>query len=291
MSKTKNAPGHQPRNLTAEEIDELGRWRFPRISDAVHAEIEFMMERAMEGAENGVVIGPRGAGKTYAMNHICEDIEQVEVDRMLAGTTARMRQVVRYQSGEASGAKTALLELHRHTSGALSAGRSRLATHMELAEDIAQHAKEMNVRLICIDEAQKISPDNLDHLRQVPDRARELEHPLGLVLFGNEGLRQSLVRIGQLGQRFSAEIHMPRVSSSTLAKRLPEAHPHLAVLKEALPAAGWERLVKRLDRSVQGNYRRLDHVLSTANELARRFRRAIDEEIMEDAMARLAEQS
>jgi type II secretory pathway predicted ATPase ExeA len=172
----------------------------------------------------------------------------------------------------------------------LTAGMQRRYSPRDMQHEIVAQLRVRNVSLICIDEAQMIDARNLDLLRQIPDIARESGHPLGMILAGTAVLRQSLVTIGQLGQRFSAEIRLQPLTEGQFRDHWSDFHPHLGELKDSLTRVEWRDLTEQIHRKTRGNLRRLERVLINANELALVFGRPIDREILDFATDKLADE-
>jgi DNA transposition AAA+ family ATPase len=180
-----------------------------------------------------------------------------------------------------------LLDLHRQLMGPVSAGGLR-ATSLQLIEHIAAECKHRGLSLICVDEAQMLSAANLELLRQVPDKARAEGHPLGLLVAGSEELRDTLVSIQQLGQRFASEIRMHPLSDHDFTKHWTGLHPHLPPMRAGMAKRDWTRLEAHVRTAVAGKMRRLAFLLENANALALQWNRPVDEAILRAAASRLA---
>ena len=281
----------EPRVLVESEIQWMRDWKeLPFLHRDVHAELEHEMRLCMKGVESAIVIGDRGVGKSKAVQFFCDKIEQEECERCMApGSTDLPRAILRYDTSKATGTKTALLDLWTMAAEETpSAGMQRRSSPQSIIGEIVQALEIKNVALVCIDEAQMISPENLDLLRQVPDAARERGYALGLLLVGSGELRDSLVAIRQLGQRFATELHFQPLSRDEWASHWSGFHPHLEELRAALPAVAWRALTEEVFRVTRGKFRRVQHVLVNANELALVWKRAIDAEILRFAMEKLA---
>src|SRR5690606_19264149 len=107
---------------------------------------------------------------------------------------------------------------------------------------IAKKLKADHFHLVCIDEAQEISADNLKLLRQIPDAAAAIGHPMGILYIGLDELRDRLVTAGQLGQRVGTEIHFPVVDRATLSPHFHSFHPALAALRDSMSKKAWSDL-------------------------------------------------
>jgi hypothetical protein len=122
----------------------------------------------------------------------------------------------------------------------------------------------------------------------VPDRARVVKHPLALVVAGSEELRDSLVVIRQLGQRFASEIRMRGLTESDFSAHWMSMHPHLPSLRTSMTPREWGRLEKAVRVAVGGKLRRLAIVLENANALALQWNRPVDEEIVLAVLSRIS---
>lgn len=282
------------RALSADELLWMRQWReLDFLTLEVHEEVEHEIRICMNGIEHAIIVGERGLGKSKAVQVLCDKIEQAEMElAMTPGSTHRPRRILRYNSSRAQGTKTALLDLWTQAAeGAPSAGMQKRSSPSLIIQEIV-HALEMrNVALIVIDEAQMISPDNLDLLRQVPDAAKARGYALGMILIGSDELRASMVAIKQLGQRFATELRFLPLSSEDWAKYWSTFHPHLGELKTHLPAPEWKALTGEVFRVTSGKFRRIEKVLLNANELALSWKRPIDPEILRFALDKLAAES
>jgi type II secretory pathway predicted ATPase ExeA len=232
-------------------------------------------------------LGPRGVGKTHSIEHVVALLEKEEDERAQAGESPR--RILHYEASAATGSKTALIDLLKVvTKRTLSIGARRAQTAMFLIDRAARALMERQIHLVCIDEAQMIDPANLDLLRQIPDRARKLGHAMGIIYIGSEELHDRLVRIQQLGQRIGTVINLPRIEQATLAPHLAGFHPDLGALKPTLPKRAWRSLEADLFRAVNGKWRRLNTILTNADEMSRFLDRPIDEAILRAAIEKLA---
>jgi hypothetical protein len=112
-----------------------------------------------------------------------------------------------------------------------------------------------------------------------------------MILIGSEELRDSLVSIRQLGQRFAAELRLGPLTSEQWARHWSAFHPHLVELKRALPAPEWNALTHETFRATRGKFRRVEKVLLNANAFALRFKRPIDADILRYALDKLASEN
>lgn len=277
-------------HLSAEECAELERWQPTFFTLPIHAQLEHQIHLCAQGIESAIVVGPPGVGKTYSIHSLLQRAEDREVERTLLDPRHEPRRILYHVAGLSTGRKTAGLDLYQRVAGPIGSGKRRSVSPHDLALLTAEELKRQHVHVVCIDEAQLISAENLDHLRQVPDFARELGHPMGLLLVGTEELRPRVVEIRQLGQRFAAEIVMVPVSSADLARHLSAFHPHLGSLKTALPKRSWDALEEQLLRKVGGKLRRLQNILANANALALKLNRRVDAVLLSAAIDRLSDE-
>jgi type II secretory pathway predicted ATPase ExeA len=276
--------------LTPEERQELENWKPRYLRLPVHALVEHQIKLAMAGVEDSIVIGPPGVGKTMSLQRAINDLRARESDRLLEAGDYMPAEIIYYLASVAKGLKTALVDLHEELFGTGVRVGAKFRTPQNLRDHVVEEVIRRNVRLICIDEAQFINSANLDLLRQVPDVARQRGHQMSLMLVGNEALRESLVEIGQMGQRFTGEIKFPRISRAGAAKFLPDFHPHVARLKQTTPAGAWKRLEADLLLAINGNMRRLVRILENANHLALSMGEPVTERVLRLAIEKLAEE-
>jgi Cdc6-like AAA superfamily ATPase len=259
------------------------RWEPTFYQLRVHAEIEHQMRLAMKGVESTLITGPRGVGKTYSVQRLLQKVQASEA-AMTDSLADLPRSGCYFQASECKGTKTVLIDLKQALTGReVSAGARRAHTPAQLIEQIVTELMAQRIHILVIDEAQLINPSNLEMLRQIPDAAAERQHPMGIVYTGN-----SLVQIGQLGQRIGTEIQMLPMSAKDLRDNVEGFHPGLRAVKEALPVNQWERLTKSLADVTGGNFRRFTTVLRNADELAQQLARPIDEAILKVAISKLA---
>jgi DNA transposition AAA+ family ATPase len=260
----------------------------PFLDLKVHSEIDHQVRLAMDGIESSAVIGEKGTGKTEALRAICDRIEREEILKP-SGDGGTVREIFRLVASDATGAKTLLIDLYyAMTQTKLTGAAARSTTPRDLAELIAVHCADKCIHGIVLDEAQKVNAHNLDQLREIPDRARDRDHHMGIVLVGNPGLRRTLAKTGELGQRIATVTVMPLLERAFIAEQLPTLHPDLRELREDLGKKGWAPLEERLVRKVDGKIRRLTTIIANAAVLSTRLKRPIDEIILRTAIDKLS---
>jgi hypothetical protein len=287
MTMSTRSP-NDARPLTDEDVRELTEWsgRTPFLELPVHSRIEHEMRVVLEGIQSSALVGRPGSGKTYAVEHIAKKVSDEEVRRALK-EDREPREVKLFGAGRATGQKTVLVDLSRSLNIPIPLSGPKAVTAYQLGERIALHCQANNIHLICIDEAQLIEPGNLDSLRQIPDRAREHGHRMGLLLIGTADLLHSLKRIGQLGQRVGTVIELEGFSRTAVAANLAGFHPHISALQEALGSKGWLRLEDELFACVGLSFRRLTMVIANANLLCLHMKRRLDADVLRFAMKKL----
>lgn len=279
----------EDRTLTESERAELQNWAMPVLELDAHRELRYQLSLSREGKEHVLVTGGRGNGKTTAITRLLSEIDREEVQRVIADAEYQPKQTMYMVASKAEGRKTVLLDLERALFGGST--RNRWVTAHALVENLAEEFQTRSITLLCVDEAQMVSPDNLDLLRQVPDACAQRGHPLGLVLVGSEELRESLLEIQQMGQRFSTEIRFPRLTRSQVTTNLPGFHPHLRRLGETLEPVEWKALEQSVVTAVAGSFRRLGVLLMNINALALEKNLPISPAIIHAAIHKLASEA
>lgn len=197
--------------------------------------------------------------------------------------------ILQYQSSKANGSKTALVDLLRALDVEVTGYQIRSWTPTDFVERTLQQLRKRGVHVVCIDEAQKIDPDNLELLRHVYDLGTRKGHPVCLVLVGEHALLDNLRATGQLGQRFMRKVEFPRFKR--LTSDLYPWHPQLARLKDRLAAKEWRAVAQRIIGASNGTFRRLEAILEEANDLALKLDQPFDEELIDMVLSSLAEEA
>lgn len=288
MSTSKKAPN----TLSDADVDQLERWQ-PNywIPLLVHEEVRLQIEHALRTGTSAVIYGQRGVGKTETVQRTIARLQQREVQRAMKDPNYQPKQIERYQTSTAGGAKTAIVDLMEYLTNAhvQNAGRQQSARSFSVA--IGRVLQDYNVGLVVIDEAHKIAASNLDHLIAIPDIAlEELDHRVGFVFVGNGRIRRSLAKIRQLGQRVVTDLEFTLAKREEIREHLPALHPHLQALHGALGKREWGTVESVLLTSMQGSPRRLVRLIELANGLAIKFRKPIDVQLLRDAASQLADQ-
>jgi thymidine kinase len=296
---SKNGSAKTP-GLTADQRAELLAWSPPWYSMPVHAEVEYQLQRALDGKENTVIVGTRGVGKSETVRSAIRRVEAKELARVAEVKETEEgenrdaqpilpsypRGILYYEASKTSGSKTSLRDLLRELKRRVTPSEVRTWTPSDFVERTFQQARRKQVHLVCIDEAQFINPENLELLRQVPDLARTQNFRMGIVLVGDHRLRHNVAATGQLGQRYTGLVEFPRFE--TLVGEIELWHPHLQVLKKRLNTKEWRLLTRTLALAASGSFRRLTAALENANALAYRLGRPLDDEVLAMAIEKLA---
>lgn len=267
----------------------LSAWKPPVIRTPLHHELDHQFRLAANGVESTVVEGRKGLGKTFALRESQRRYEEAEEQREMTDPTGEPRaRTFWLNASDANGKKTAMIDLHGGLLGRAGTRLRQIFTAAELIHVCAQEAQLRNVRVIVVDEAQKIDAPNLDQLRQVLDVARDLGHPLGIILVGTAPLRAAVVSTGELGQRYSGFVEVRPLSPKDYEAHLATLHPHLPLVRDEIGTAGWRVLVHELHRVTGGSARRLVAILANANAFAMHVRRPVDLDLLHHAMDKLA---
>ncbi len=280
MSKKNRAP-----------LAELRDWSMPWVEFNVHKLIRHQVRLAADGVESSVITGPKGTGKTSSVRRALRQFAKEEAGRCDRGGTATpIRRSKYYIAGTADGRKTALRDLLAELGRHVSPGQGRhwsVRDYLEAAvADLKGPAGNRNIRVVCIDEADRINAANLDDLRKILDVAERDGYPLGMILIGNDTVATSLARNAELGQRFSAAINVRRFDRDEVRPLLAGLHPGLGILSHQ---AGWEDLVEEILDAAQGSMRRLERILENATVFALSKDGPFDEAAIEFALKKLAQ--
>lgn len=303
MSKTRKESdgraGSEP--LSPEEKEELLVWSPTWYQQPVHSQVEYQLRRAFAGLESTIIVGPRGVGKSMtviaAMKRIvAEDVERVAGQRPVSDPDLVLerqgrlpsyaRAITYYETAKAAGRKTVLRDLLRRLKARLPRGAQRTWTDTEFVERTIRELRERRSHTVCIDEAQEISVPNLKHLKAVWDQAKEEDYPLGMVLIGDDTLRDHMVSAELLGQRFTCEIRFLHFEALTADIEL--WHPHLVRLKGSMKSEEWKKVAGLINGAANGSFRRLVALLENMNGFALKMNRRVDVEIVELAVDNLA---
>ena len=234
----------------------------------MHALLEHQLRLALRGVESTLVHGPFGSGKTECVRRLIQKLEAEQLKAQLA-SGAQPGVILVYETSRATGPKTVLTDIYIALTGRPMGKRSRQDwTPTQFIAQIADRTVDDNVRVIAIDEAHQIDPTNLDLLRQIPDAVARRGHTLRFVLVGNAGLTQNVAATGQDGERFTGDVVFPPMAPEHVAPHLPQFHPGLGALQQALPARGWKRLELDLFTEAGGSFRRLCTLIANAHEFA-----------------------
>jgi hypothetical protein len=279
-----------PTPLTDHDAAVLRAWTPAFLETPDHQLARFQFARGLAGEEHTAIVGPLGVGKSYTVEYLTREIDEAEAAQARESEGAHVpRRVFTFTTSTAAGRKTLLLDLYEAITGeTLSAGNRRAWTPRHLIECVVTETLAERYHLLVVDEAQMADETNLDQLRQVGDVAAKRGHPLGIVVVGTEELREKLVRIRQLGQRFSCEIRMPRITREEIGPHVIGFHPHLPALAEQLGAARWDALLAELFAKVNGSFRRLAVVLTNANAITRGRGEWMTEDVLRVAIEKLA---
>lgn len=203
----------------------------PFIMLDTHQTLALLLESTWELGMSTVVLGPLGIGKTYSVKAQLNQLAAQRNASVAAGTTPRQRSVFVDQTPESS-EKALLVGLYAELSGSSSGLNAVKAQSVkQLTQRVVEHLAQQHVRVIAFDEAQGLSPAQLNTLIHLPDHM-EAGHSLGLVLLGPPELRHKVRATGQTGQRGTFEHDMLPLQRADLDKVLPMLSPSLRVLQQ-----------------------------------------------------------
>ena len=253
------------------------RWSLDFFTLPVHALVDYQLGLGLRGVESTLMHGPRGVGKTMAVQHFLTRIREQQLRAQIQpqaqtqiASRAPAAEVLFYETSRATGPKTVLADIYQRLINRPLGKRSKQDWSPTMYIDqIIERVIDDRIALIVIDEAQMIDTHNIDLLRQLPDAARRRDHSLRLFLIGNEGLTQNVAATQQSGERFTGQIAFPPLLPSLVAPHLASFHPGIAAMKERLPAREWKALERELFTAVRGSFRRLCTIIENAHEFAR----------------------
>lgn len=267
-------------------------WRMPHLSLPIQRKIDHQFRLAVAGVESTVLEGRKGWGKTTAVRNCCRQFEQEEMERELNGATGEPRRQVLWQrASTAEGRKTALVDLYTTVVGRGSTRLRQSFTPADLIEAIVDECCTQNVRVLVIDEAQKIDAANHDQVRQLLDAARAREHTMGIILIGTVPLRDIIISNGEMGQRYAGYLTMEPITTKELIRQLETLHPDLAPLRQQIGEPAWQLLISEIVRVTGGSVRRLESILENAHAFARRKNSVVTLTFMEAAIDKLAKEA
>lgn len=243
-----------------------------------HAAVGYQLQLALDGVQNSLIVGPPGVGKTRTVKRWIDDHRNQQMQQQVHGG-APPKGILYYQTAKAAGPKTVLGDIYHELGMRMVSARSKQSWSPTIfLEQIVAKLKEDNIAMICIDEAQLIEPNNIEHLRQIPDKAAEQQHTVRLVLIGYEALVGRVQETGQLGERFAAVVQFPRFAASEVAPHFAGFHSELEHLKTSLPKKTWDALGRDIFKAAHGSFRRLETIIKEALALAEHHRRALTEQ-------------
>ena len=256
----------------------------------IHDLILHYLSAVADGHQNLVITGPKGVGKTEAVRWAMGEFSQQETSRPeVENGQAPKREWLYFASGEADGRKTALRDLLSalgHRVGSAQTKHLTVRDFTALAVDqLRGTVGERNIRIVCIDEADRIDASNLNDLRQVIDEAERQRYPLGMILIGNGRVLKHLKTNEELGQRFSIALEFSTFKEQEIRAALPALHPDLTKLSET---PDWAALVELILDSAQGSIRRLERLLKLAHSFGRTKGTGIDDAAVRFAVRSLA---
>lgn len=259
----------------------------PFLNLPVHETVRYQVKLGLDNVESTVIVGPRGVGKTETMRLVIADTRKQQLAKQLS-TGAPPRNILSYATAEAQGTKTVLVDIYSQLRGRPMGRRSKQDwTPTEYVRQITERLREESYALIHIDEAQKISPANIDLLRQLMDAAHAQNHGLRVILAGNEELPRNVAETGQLGERFTGFVEFPPFSADSVAPHLAGFDPGLAALQSTLTAKEWKLNERALFGAAQGSFRRLCTILANARELGAHHGRTMSAQDLDLAIKKL----
>jgi len=278
--------------LTDEEARELDGWKPTRVLTTRDQLTAIQFRLAVSGVESTVIIGAPGTGKTTAVRAAVDTHAEQERAMLERGeTTGAQIRTWWVNASDATGRKTGLIDVYSQVIGRAGTRMRQAFTPAELIGLLAQESQQRNIRALIIDEAQKISPTNLDQIRQILDAAAAEHHPFGIILIGAPALRDLVAQTGQLGQRYSGLLEFMPLGKHELIVLLPPLHPHLPRLRAKVGEPAWQAVASEIAAAASGSLRRLQTIIVNAHEMARSTRTLMTEHHLQLAVDKLAPES
>lgn len=228
--------------------------RFVEFADAVRRERYI-----------GVCYGPAGVGKTlsarrYAHWDTAEDLLETwgrreDSDAKVYAALARSRTV--FYTPVVKGNQKELVEDLRDLTARVEVGIDQHLTRDDPRPIIHRPGERReHVQLIVIDEAERLSPNALEHLRDRFDR-----RPLGLLLIGMPGLEKRLAVYPQLYSRIGFAHRYQPLTEEELAFVLTRHWKRLGLTLE-LDDFTDNQAVAAVSRVIRGNFRILHRLFT-----------------------------
>lgn len=230
-----------------------------------HRELDFRLGTVVRGVTCIAVMGEKGVGKTFGVGARLDALRQGLFEQ--ATDSFRMADpIVCHVASDPHGSKGALVDLVHQLSGQDTWLHHH--TPLEVVGQAVDLIKETGIRLICIDEAQRITPQHLDLLRQVYDAARQRGLQMGMVFVGTGELKRTMIETGELGQRIAFTVDVAPLTRTETEQVLPKLHPLIPRIEKESGKDEWQSLVDHVHEKANGIVRRMTSIVSAAHSLA-----------------------
>lgn len=241
-------------------------------------ETEVFLPGVMAGTHNLLVVGEQGVGKTEFLRRLDKELNQGKGRDLRSVSTA---QPCFYMSAAPSRARRTamdnLLEQLRGGAPLKTTEKGELSIS-PLTNRILDELAARGKRLVIIDEANLLTPEDVDVLRLVHDRSKERSHPVGLLLSGTPMLSQIVEESGHQGQRFPHAIHVGPLKKREVRQCIAGFHPVLPEIARDLEEEKWRELIDHCWEVTRGNLRRMSVLVTTAHDLALKMGRPMTAE-------------
>lgn len=267
----------------------LPHWTPPALRLPLLNDVRHQLRLAARGVESTVIEGTKGAGKTHAVRRAlveweAEEAAREDFDPLRESCACGLW----LDASDAQGSKTALLDLHTTLVGRGGTRMRQVYTPLDFIRVCAHELQQRNIRVLVVDEAQKINASNMDQLRQVIDLTQQHAHPFGILFVGTPPLRRTLAATGELGQRISGMITVARLELTDIETHLESLHPHLSLVRAELGTVGWRQLAQEVHQCSRGSLRRLVRIVEKAHALSLHAQQPITHDFVQLAMNRMA---
>ena len=273
------------------------------------------LDTAIRHGRMTAVIGERGSGKSLAAHAMMQQFEQTEEERAELSADYQPRLLVRLGTVRTGDGRELLAMVYRSIMGTdlrRTGAKGRLLPYEQLRDEVVEHILAMNVVGLVIDEAECLSHEALEVLRDIlatvevaaTDRVVRVgasstyrPSPFGVVLLGTPELRQQLLGMPEWGQRLVSMFEIPGLAWEEAAAGYEASLPSFLTYANA-DREEWEVLLQQCWGSAPPSFRGIENHIRTYLRLqiyqhgaAHRGTKKFDPQLFRLAHAQLARSS